>query len=191
MGYRLYRSRRDRMLAGVAGGLAEMWGADPALVRIIWALLVVFTGGIALLVYIVMAIVVPEEDAVFGPGGAPTRAAAADPGSFEGRAAWRAPRSAGGGLSPGVLLGGLLILFGVFFLVREFFPRIDFDWFWPLVLVALGVVLIASAMGRGPRSGGSPPSPPPSSAASSTPPADTTPPPPADTPPPPPPPAEP
>ena len=62
MSDRLYRSRDDRMLAGVAGGLAEMWDADPALVRIVWALLVVLTGGIALVVYIVMAIVVPEGD---------------------------------------------------------------------------------------------------------------------------------
>ena len=62
MNGRLYRSRRDRMLAGVAGGLAEMWDADPSLVRIVWALLVLFTGGLALIVYIVMAIVVPEED---------------------------------------------------------------------------------------------------------------------------------
>jgi phage shock protein PspC (stress-responsive transcriptional regulator) len=58
----LYRSRDDRMLAGVAGGLAERWGADPSIVRLVWALLVVFTGGIALVVYIVMAIVVPEGD---------------------------------------------------------------------------------------------------------------------------------
>ena len=70
MSTRLYRSRRDRMLAGVAGGLAEIWGADPALVRIIWALLVVFTGGIALLIYIVMAIVIPDEEDVFGATGA-------------------------------------------------------------------------------------------------------------------------
>jgi len=49
------------MLAGVAGGLAELWDADSSLVRIIWALLVVLTGGIALVVYIVMAVVVPEE----------------------------------------------------------------------------------------------------------------------------------
>ena len=162
MGYRLYRSRRDRMLAGVAGGLAEMWGADASLVRIIWALLVVFTGGIALLVYIVMAVVVPEEDEVFGPGGAPARLAGdADPSTYEGRAAWRMPRTDGGRLSPGVLLGGFFVLIGLFFLGREFFPRIDFDWFWPLVLVAIGIVLIASAMGRGPRPGGPPPSAPP------------------------------
>ena len=46
MSTHLYRSRDDRMLAGVAGGLAELWDADPSLVRVIWALLVVFTGGI-------------------------------------------------------------------------------------------------------------------------------------------------
>jgi phage shock protein C len=150
------------MLAGVAGGLAQMWGADPSLVRIIWALLVVFTGGVALLVYIVMAIVVPEEDEVFGPAGAPARSAGdTDPVTVEGQAAWRVPRTAGSGLSPGVLLGGFFILIGLFFLAREFFPRIDFDWFWPLVLVAVGIVLIGSAMGRGPRPGSSQrPSPP-------------------------------
>ena len=58
----LFRSRDDRMLAGVAGGLAELWNADPSLIRIAWALLVILTGGIALLVYVVMATVVPEDD---------------------------------------------------------------------------------------------------------------------------------
>ncbi len=47
MSDRLYRSRDDRMLAGVAGGVAEMLDIDPSLVRIVWALLVVLTGGIA------------------------------------------------------------------------------------------------------------------------------------------------
>ena len=60
MAERLYRSRDDRMLAGVAGGVAEMLDADPSIVRIAWALLAILTGGIALVVYIVMAIVVPE-----------------------------------------------------------------------------------------------------------------------------------
>jgi phage shock protein C len=188
MGDRLYRSRHDRMLAGVAGGLAEMWGADPSLVRVIWALLVVFTGGIALLVYIVMAIVVPEEDDTYVPmtetgaaphAATPTRATltgetagsampfaetgdsaqaaqAARDARAEARAARRAERGErGGGMSPGILFGGFLILLGVFFLVRQYLPDIDFDWFWPLILVLLGLLLVVSAMGRGPRSGGS------------------------------------
>ncbi len=48
------------MLAGVAAGVAETLDADPSLVRILWALLAILTGGVAILVYIVMAIVVPE-----------------------------------------------------------------------------------------------------------------------------------
>lgn len=173
MGYRLYRSRRDRMLAGVAGGLAEMWGADPSFVRIIWALLVVFTGGVALLVYIVMAIVVPEEDVVFGPGGAPPRSAGTAPPTFERGAGWGAPRASGGGLPPGVLLGGFFILIGAFFLAREFLPRIDLDWVGPLALVGVGALLIVSALGRGPRFGGPPAAPPAAPPPSDAPPPST------------------
>ena len=167
MNTRLYRSRRDRMLAGVAGGLAEIWGADPALVRIIWALLVILTGGIALLIYIVMAIVIPDEEDVFGAtGGIPPT---------------RAPRpERTGGMSPAILFGGFLVILGVFFLIRELFPRLDFDWVWPLILVVLGGLLIVTAMGRGPRIGGGPPPPPPppyEPAPPSTPPTESTPPP--------------
>jgi phage shock protein C len=151
---RLYRSRHDRMLAGVAGGLAEMWGADPSLVRVIWALLVIFTGGVALLVYIVMALVVPEESVEFEgppakPGEAPTaEAQAARLAAHDARVAAR--RSAGdrSGFPAAAILGGFLIILGGFFLAREFLPQIDFDWFWPLVLVALGVVLVVSALRR-------------------------------------------
>jgi phage shock protein PspC (stress-responsive transcriptional regulator) len=60
MSDRLYRSTNDRVLSGVAGGLAELWDLDPALVRVVWAVLVPLTGGLALLAYIVLAIVVPE-----------------------------------------------------------------------------------------------------------------------------------
>ena len=67
----LHRSRDDRMLAGVAAGVAETLDADPSLVRIVWALLAILTGGIAVLVYIVMAIVVPEGPAEPWPAGTP------------------------------------------------------------------------------------------------------------------------
>jgi phage shock protein C len=68
MSERLYRSRDDRMIAGVAGGLAERLDVDPALIRIVWAVLVIPTGFLALLVYIVAALVVPDEDDVPRPG---------------------------------------------------------------------------------------------------------------------------
>jgi len=63
MNQRLYRSRDDRIIAGVAGGLAQQFRIDPSLVRILWVILVIPTGGLALLLYVVMAFVVPEEPA--------------------------------------------------------------------------------------------------------------------------------
>ncbi len=57
---RLYRSRKQRSLAGVCGGIAEYLDVDPSLVRIAWVILSM-AGGPAVLLYIVMAAVVPEE----------------------------------------------------------------------------------------------------------------------------------
>lgn len=55
---KLYRSRDERMLAGVCGGLAEYFHIDPSLVRLFFVLFF-FLGGSALLVYIVMWLIVP------------------------------------------------------------------------------------------------------------------------------------
>ncbi len=56
---RLYRSRRDRSLAGVCGGIAEYFGWDPTLVRIAWVLLTLL-GGSGILLYLIMWVVMPE-----------------------------------------------------------------------------------------------------------------------------------
>ena len=66
MNRRLYRSRTDTILGGVAAGLASYLNADPALVRIAWAILVPLTGGAALIAYIVGWIVVPAAHVVVG-----------------------------------------------------------------------------------------------------------------------------
>ena len=59
-GHRLFRSERERMLGGVAGGLAAYFDLDPSLVRVAWAVLIIGSGGLFLLLYIVMWFVVPE-----------------------------------------------------------------------------------------------------------------------------------
>lgn len=60
MNKRIYRSRRDRMVAGVCGGLAEYFEIDPSIVRVLW---VIFTmmGGSGLLAYIICAIIIPDS----------------------------------------------------------------------------------------------------------------------------------
>ena len=57
---RLYRSRDERMFAGVAGGVAERFDLDPSLVRVVWVILMFLTGSLFFWLYVVMAIVVPE-----------------------------------------------------------------------------------------------------------------------------------
>ena len=56
---RLYRSKKDKMLAGVCGGLAEYFDVDPSLVRLATVLLCLYAGT-GLLVYIIAAIIIPE-----------------------------------------------------------------------------------------------------------------------------------
>lgn len=59
---RLYRRRRDRKLAGVAGGIAEYFGIDPTLVRLLWVI-AFFGAGVGLVAYIVAALIMPDEPA--------------------------------------------------------------------------------------------------------------------------------
>lgn len=57
---RLYRSRSDRMIAGVAGGLGEYLGIDATIIRLLFVL-TFFGAGSGVLIYLVMLLVVPEE----------------------------------------------------------------------------------------------------------------------------------
>ena len=60
MSRRLYRSRDDRVLEGVCGGLAKYFDIDPVIVRVI-AVLSLFLGGAGLVAYVILALVVPLE----------------------------------------------------------------------------------------------------------------------------------
>jgi len=60
---KLHRSRTDRMIAGICGGLGEMFSIDPTLVRLVFALVALFTVGTAALVYILGWVIIPEAPA--------------------------------------------------------------------------------------------------------------------------------
>ena len=57
---RLYKSRTDRKVFGVCGGVAKYFDIDPTIVRVIWAALILLKG-IGLGIYIVCALVFPDE----------------------------------------------------------------------------------------------------------------------------------
>jgi phage shock protein C len=94
---RLYRSGTDRVFSGLCGGMGDYFGIDPTLVRLAWVVLAIVTAVIPLLfVYIVMAIVVPEEP----PEGSPEWAAWVGP-SWGAPGAPGAPGTPGAGAAPG------------------------------------------------------------------------------------------
>ena len=64
--HKLYRSRDDRMIGGVCGGLGDFFGMDPTLIRLLFVLLTLF-GGSGILVYIFMWLIVPEESQQASP----------------------------------------------------------------------------------------------------------------------------
>jgi phage shock protein C len=146
MNRRLYRSHTDKVIGGVAGGVAEYLDLDPAIVRVVWALLALLTGGVFFLLYIVMWIVVPvnPEVAVAGAeaGGEPSA-----PGA-PGAPLYRHRRHGSG--TSGLVFGLILIGLGSYFLLREYVTWLDVDRLWPLGLVGIGLVLLVVAIRRPP-----------------------------------------
>ena len=58
---RLYRSRKDRMLCGVCGGLAEYFDVDPTIIRLAWVILTLLSLGAGVIAYLIACVVIPEK----------------------------------------------------------------------------------------------------------------------------------
>lgn len=143
---RLYRSRTDRMIFGVAGGMARWLDVDPAVVRLVWALLII-AGGVGLLLYIVAAIVVPEEPLGSAP---PAGMGGPQTGTGAGGGGWAAPQATprrGSGSAP-VIIGVVLVLLGAWFLAERYIDWLDNALLWPALLIVVGVLLLVGAMRR-------------------------------------------
>ena len=59
-GKKLYKSNQNKMIDGVCGGIAEYFGIDPTVVRLLWALFSLM-GGSGILAYIIAAIIIPRS----------------------------------------------------------------------------------------------------------------------------------
>lgn len=119
---RLYRSRTDRMLGGVAGGMASYLGIDPVLSRLIWVALLF--SGVGFLLYIIAWIIIPEA-----PVGMQLEAP-----------------PAGSNQALRLLVGGVLILIGAFFLLREVIPWLNEGIVWAAILIVVGIGILIKAV---------------------------------------------
>ncbi len=119
---RFYRSRSNRVLAGVCGGIAEYYGSDPTAVRLLTLVLGLFTGIFPMIVlYLVAAIVIPEGD------GSPGEVRAVHVGS--GQAA--------------MVFGIVLVLVGIGGLATLWI-HVEWEAVWPLILIGLGAAMVVA-----------------------------------------------
>ncbi len=161
---RLQRSRRDRVIGGVCGGLAAYLEVDAVLVRVVFALLALASGGTFGLIYLILWFVMPEE-------GRPALTKATTPeqpdltesqsptaASPEEAPVGQATGPAGEALPPpeppepaptteprrrdNRLLGWLLVGVGAYFLLRSLGLEEAMRSFWPLLLIAIGLFLL-------------------------------------------------
>ncbi len=135
---RLMRSEKEKLFAGVCGGLGIYLGVDPVLVRLAFVLLT-FTGGIGVLLYFVLMIVMPSE---------------ADAGQSQGGVIEKNLDEMGSTIHSGVnharqhprgpvIAAGLLIVLGVYLLLSNFgIPFLGSPIIWALVLIGVGIYLI-------------------------------------------------
>lgn len=122
--HRVHRSRDNRVIAGVCGGLGAYLGIDPVLLRLAFVGLV-FLGGGGVLLYILAWIVMPEES-----------------GSDEVISSPLADHQAR------LIVGGALIALGALLLGRVFLSWIDARVLWSVVLMGVGAVIVMKGLGR-------------------------------------------
>ena len=153
MAKKLYRSTTDKMLAGIAGGLAEYFDIDSTLIRVLF-ILTVFLGGGGIFAYIILWIIVPERPFIVSPGPSPS-----DPGeqSDEQHKQGNETESSNSYFTSyqkafneqkqnRAMWGGIiLILLGGIFLLDNFIPRFDLGDFWPLILIGAGAGILINA----------------------------------------------
>lgn len=131
---RLYRSKRDAMMGGVCGGIAEYLNIDSAIVRIIFAVMML-AGGIGVLAYFLAWIIIPEAK----PGETDFEYTA----SAHDR---RQPELSGDKVR--MIIGFGFIGLGVLFFMNKFIPWFTFDIFWPAILIMVGALILIKGKGE-------------------------------------------
>lgn len=136
---RLYRSGRDKMIAGVCGGLAEYFRIDTTLVRLV-ALVALFVGGVGFLAYLVAMIIIPvnpeHKDSYLTDYHSGEKISEVSDDDLK-------PGLSGEEHDNRSKLGGIiLIVLGCLFFMDSWFPFFSFSKMWPLILIFIGLAIL-------------------------------------------------
>jgi phage shock protein C len=138
---RLYKSRESKVIDGVCGGIAEYYEVDPVLIRLL-AVLFLFVGGVTFIAYIVAMIIIPRR---------PWGDSVPEPESASFKPASACVPSGSRNHSGSLIIGIILIMFGIHFLMRNllFFDpfywwiwNVGWKYFWPCALILFGLFIL-------------------------------------------------
>ncbi len=149
---RLYRSKKDRIIAGICGGIAEYFDIDPTLVRII-AVLTIFVNGIGLIAYLIAWIVIPQNAEQSSEQNSKE-----EKGELREKAE-KIAQNIGKHINEDLdkdsykkdrrIIGGLILLgLGCLFLINNFLPHLSLGKLWPLILIIIGLGILAGSFRR-------------------------------------------
>lgn len=149
MNKRLYRSRKDKMIAGVCGGLAEYFKIDPVILRV---LIVVLTigPGVGLLMYIILWIVVPEEPIFIKDNvQVPVNETETENSSneFKSDRVFIEPVKKKS-RNKEMILAVIFITVGIFWLTENIFPFFTYEIWLPLILITIGLLILFSSQDK-------------------------------------------
>ncbi len=143
MAERLYRSRTNKVIGGVAGGLGEYLNIDPVLIRVLFVIITLI-NGLGLLLYIILWIVVQEEpykDYTFEMG-----AGQGEQKPYSETQSARQPQKSEG--RGAIITGIVLIALGFIFLADNWFPSFHFRDIFPLAILGVGIWLVVDSLNK-------------------------------------------
>lgn len=149
---RLYRSTKDRMIAGVCGGLAEYFEIDPVIIRVLFVV-ITLGAGVGILGYIILWIVVPEAMIVIKDSSSVgyeninqnEENNMNNNTNFEMVNQEKFHKTNHSGR---VFISIILILIGLLWFISNIVPGVDFGHLWPLTLVALGLLILIRSINK-------------------------------------------
>lgn len=143
---RLYRSRKNCMIAGICGGIAEYFDIDPIIVRII-AVLTIFINGIGLIAYLIGWIVIPRNPEQNSEKEEKLREKAEKIAQDVGEHIHKNLKNEDKKNSR--VIGALILLgLGSLFLINNFLPHLSIGKLWPLILIIIGLGILAGSFRR-------------------------------------------
>ncbi len=150
----LYRSEQDRAIAGVCGGLAIYFDRDPLLFRLLFIVLTM-TGGIGVPLYLLLWLVLPTAQQEYAHQEQVIRDNLAEIGmrarelGAETRNSYARARKKGSADDTLIILGAVLVGFGLLLLFRNIGLLVWMRSLWPIALVALGIAILANNLKEG------------------------------------------